>query len=66
MGLTVAVASSDGKVINQHFGRCDRFSIFNIENDKEFKFLEYRETSILCVCGNSGHNDSSLFSNIFH
>ena len=29
----IAVASSDGIVVNQHFGRADKFLIFKIEND---------------------------------
>jgi nitrogen fixation protein NifX len=58
MSFKVAVASSDGKVINRHFGRCDNFGIFNINNKNEYSFLENRKTDLLCGVG--GHEDSSL------
>lgn len=47
MKLKVAVASSDGKVINSHFGRTKQFLIFEI--DKEgFEFLELRTNQPGC------------------
>lgn len=40
MSFKVAVASSDGKYINQHFGWAQQFLIFEIDDNGEYKFLE--------------------------
>lgn len=61
MAYKVAVASSDGKVINQHFGRATKFLIFEINNDK-FKFLEQRDASPFC--SNGEHDDNKLLSSV--
>lgn len=58
MSYKVAVASSDGKFINQHFGRASRFLIFEIKDDGEFKFLAIRENTPLC--DGMEHNDDLL------
>lgn len=43
MAYKVAFASSDGKVVNQHFGRSKQFLIIEIDNiNKEYKILERR------------------------
>lgn len=47
MCIKVAVASSDGKVINSHFGRTRQFLIFEI-NDQTYTFLEIRENRPGC------------------
>ncbi len=47
MKWKAAVASSDGKVINQHFGRAKEFLIFEITN-QEFQFLELRQNNPAC------------------
>lgn len=57
MAYKVAVASSDGKVINQHFGRATQFLIFDIEGDS-FKFSELIETAPFC--NNGEHDDYKL------
>ncbi|HEY0196185.1 MAG TPA: NifB/NifX family molybdenum-iron cluster-binding protein [Methanobacterium sp.] len=41
MSYKVAVASSDGKFVNQHFGMAQQFLIFEIDDD-EYKFMELR------------------------
>ena len=62
--LKMAIASSDGKVINQHFGKARRFII--IESDgEEIKVLEVRENSP--ACGSleyGGHADEALNSSV--
>lgn len=40
--MKIAVASTDGKVIDLHFGDANRFLIFELE-DGEGKFQEMRE-----------------------
>ena len=48
MSFKVAVASSDGKFVNQHFGRAEKFLIFELKDDGEYEFLELRETAPRC------------------
>ena len=38
----IAVATSDGIVVNQHFGRADKFRIYDINQDNTFHFKEER------------------------
>jgi len=38
MSYEIAVASSDGKVVNQHFGKATNFLIFEVEGDN-FKYI---------------------------
>ena len=40
MSFKVAVASSDGKYVNQHFGMAQQFLIFEIDDEGNYKFLE--------------------------
>jgi predicted Fe-Mo cluster-binding NifX family protein len=58
--LRIAVASSDGKVINTHFGKAARFLI--VESDGErIKVIELRENKP--ACGSleyGGHEDNAL------
>lgn len=58
--LKMAIASSDGKVINQHFGKARRFII--IESDgEEIKVLEVRENNPACgTLEYGGHADDAL------
>lgn len=38
----IAVASSDGKFVNQHFGQANHFFIYEV-NDNDYKFIEIRK-----------------------
>lgn len=58
--MRVAVASSDGKVVNQHFGRATRFLIFELERDGEFKYITTRENVPPC---SGGEHDPGLLNN---
>lgn len=58
MSYKVAVASSDGKFINQHFGRARQFLIFEIKDDGAFEFLVLRDNTPPCNGGE--HNDDLL------
>ena len=49
MAYKIAFASSDGKVVNQHFGRTKQFLIVEIDG-KDYKYIETRV------------NEPSLFS----
>ena len=47
MAIRAAVASSDGKIINKHFGKADYFLIFELR-DGEFRYIEKRNTAPCC------------------
>lgn len=59
MAYKIAVASSDGKVINHHFGRATQFLVFTVEEGK-FNFFELIKTGPFCNHGE--HDDNSLKS----
>lgn len=48
MSIKVAVASSDGKLVNQHFGKAQKFLIFEIKDNGKQEFIELRETTPRC------------------
>ena len=58
--MKVAIVSTDGKVINQHFGKASRFFIFEIDDCGKIQFLEVRETMPLCGSADEGHADDVL------
>lgn len=58
----IAVASSDGIVVNQHFGRADRFFICEVTDDGGYSFIETRTVTPVCNCGN--HDDKHLTENL--
>ena len=57
----IAAASSDGKVINQHFGRADNFLIFEISGSR-YSLIERRDVTPLC--DNGEHTEEGLLSAI--
>jgi predicted Fe-Mo cluster-binding NifX family protein len=60
--MKVAVASDDGKVICQHFGRTRGFAVFEIEND-QIKSKEYVPNTFTAhAAGNNGGGDHSHHS----
>lgn len=58
----IAVASSDGIVVNQHFGHADKFIIFEINNSNSFNFIEIRKVEP--VCSGRNHDDRKLIDNL--
>jgi len=56
-GYKIAVATKDGKVITEHFGRCSRWSVFHVDGDK-YRFLEYRD--VVSPCVDFEHSDNAL------
>ena len=57
----IAVASSDGIVVNSHFGRTKRFWIFALKNGK----LEHLETRyVVPVCEMGNHDEARLKENV--
>jgi predicted Fe-Mo cluster-binding NifX family protein len=53
--VKVAVASSDGKMVNQHFGHAKQFLIFELSQES-FDFLELRDNVPTC---NQGRHESA-------
>ena len=51
----VAVASTDGISINEHFGRAKEFLIYEVEESGEYTFLERRESNPHCVHEGNDH-----------
>ena len=62
MSIKVAVASNDGKVINQHFGHAQEFLIFDLNDDGTFEFVETREN--VPTCNGWDHSVSALDSTL--
>ncbi len=58
----VAVATSDGIVVNQHFGRADKFRIYNINQDNTIVFEEERTVTPVCQAG--VHDDLKMKENV--
>ena len=62
MSLRVAVASNDGKFVNQHFGHAQVFLIFDLCDNGKFEFLEKREN--VPTCNNGDHSKNSMDSTL--
>lgn len=58
----IAVASSDGIVVNNHFGRASKFYIYQASLDGDITFIEQRNVSPVCEMGN--HDDGRLNENL--
>ncbi len=59
MSIKAAVGSTDGKVVNCHFGKADRFLIFDLTRDG-FKYIETRK---LPPCCSLGEHEDNAFEN---
>ena len=57
MDIRIAVASSDGKTVNEHFGRASRFLIFRV-HEMGHDLLEERENHT--ICEGQQHSDDLL------
>lgn len=52
MSYQIAVASTDGKVVNEHFGRCRRYLVFDVDDATEtYKFDSFRVVDPACKDG---------------
>jgi len=54
--LKVAVASSDGVTINEHFGQARQFLIFEVEEDGSYRQLEQRQILPFVGGETAGHS----------
>lgn len=57
MEIRIAIASSDGVNVNQHFGRARKFSIYRLDTDS-YEFIEERVT--VPACSGQQHSDYGL------
>ena len=57
MDVKIAVASSDGRTVNEHFGRARSFSIYRLHETGN-KLLEVRENNP--ACSGQQHSDFAL------
>jgi len=58
----VAIASLDGKVINEHFGRAREFYIIDLAPDGTYSLIEKRTVTPLCA--NDEHTREGLYNSI--
>lgn len=58
----IAVASSDGIVVNSHFGKARDFYIYQIDDKEQIHFQEKRSVTPVCEGGN--HDDEKLGTNL--
>jgi len=49
--MRVAVTTTDGKKVNQHFGKATSFNIYDIEGDS-MKMVDLRQVESYCECEN--------------
>ena len=57
----VAAASSDGIVVNKHFGRADTFLIYAVAEDNSYKYIE--SLILTPICKGGEHDDNKLIRN---
>lgn len=55
----IAAASSDGKIIDRHFGKADKFYIYAADDDT-YTFMLIDERTTEPVCQGGGHDDSAM------
>ena len=48
MSHKIAIATSDGKFVNQHFGRANQFLIVELKDDGSYEVLELRKNTPSC------------------
>ena len=58
----IAVASTDGIVVNQHFGRADKFPIIEADDGGIYKFIEIR--TVEPICSSREHDDKKLLETL--
>ena len=54
----VAIASTDGETVNQHYGRSDRFYVYLVDDNEGYDFSELRNVEAICMDGE--HSDLKM------
>lgn len=66
MSYKVAIASNDGVNVNEHFGRAEKFLIYEIHEDGTYELLETRKANASCVGdGNNSNQRNKVIKLIF-
>jgi predicted Fe-Mo cluster-binding NifX family protein len=60
--IRIAVASVDGIDVNSHFGRANKFFIYEMDEEGTLYQLEIRNLN--AVCANGSHNKESIKKNL--
>jgi len=60
---SVAVASTGGTYVDEHFGRASRFLVFDITEDENIVLKEERNFTPACSCMRGFHDDDALYDN---
>lgn len=47
----VAVASTDGETVNQHFGKAEKFFVYKVDDEEGYDLLEERKVKPICLDG---------------
>lgn len=58
MSYNIAISSTDGKFVNQHFGHTEKFIIVEVKNRKIYRVLEERKVEAPCSFGD--HDENTL------
>lgn len=53
----VAVASTDGETVNQHYGRAEVFYIYDVDDNEGYDLTEKRTVSPVCMGGSHLKNE---------
>lgn len=62
MKYRIGIASSDGRVVNQHFGRACGFHIVDVDENGSLHFIETRDVNPICERGT--HDENQLINNV--
>ncbi len=61
MKYKIAISSTDGKIVNQHFGRTSVFYIVEVDSEsRKYQYLNERNVEPLCVLQH--HKDEEISS----
>lgn len=58
MKYRIAAASTDGIVVNEHFGRAQKFVILEVDEEKQIRRIETRTVNPVCRGGE--HEEGAL------
>ncbi|MDF2926239.1 MAG: hypothetical protein K0R57_5153 [Paenibacillaceae bacterium] len=64
MSERIAVGSSDGEWIDQHFGNCSQFYVYDVTDEGQWEFVELRVNEVSGITGL--HQESQLQRTVAH
>ena len=62
MTCRIGIASTDGLIVNQHFGRTESFLIVDVDEEETIRVREQRFVRPVCEGGN--HDENRLEENV--